>query len=541
MTIDSPGFSQATSTKSATRHSGINRRFLLILLAVVLVLGVFFRCYNLERKLYWHDEVYTSIRTAGYDGSEVVKEAFTGTEIEVRDLMQFQSVDNGKTWQDSWQKLVDHPEHPPLYYVLSRAWQQLFGSSIASARSLSVFFSLLLFPVVFWLCRELFEEPTPGWWAMGLLAISPVQVLYAQEAREYSLLLLTTALSCVTLVAAVKKQKWSWWIFYAVATALNLYVSLLGGYVAIAQGVYILLLEKFRPNKVTIRYSFSGVLALVLFAPWLWNMYTQWNVLKAKTSWTNMTRPFIELLRYWELHLNSVFIDFYPSVSGYISVRVIGFVLAFVLVCYYLVCRQTKPHTSLLLVCVAIVPAIMLILPDVIDGGIKSIMTRYFLPSLLMVQVAVAYWLAQWGSRKDLKRSIALGLIVSCGIISCAMSAHSNHWWNKVVGGGNIQIAEIINSYQEPLVITNTIITSGNPDVNAGDFIALSHLLEDKVKLVLFKDEETPLVNHSQYSDVLLWNVEESIREQFAQQNNCDLKLVEGDYYPHIWEVTKNS
>ena len=104
-----------------------------------------------------------------------------------------------------------------------------------------------------------------------------------------------------------------------------------------------------------------------------------------------------------------------------------------------------------------------------------------------------------------------------------------------------MQIAEIINSYQEPLVITNTIITSGNPDVNAGDFIALSHLLEDKVKLVLFKDEETPLVNHSQYSDVLLWNVEESIREQFAQQNNCDLKLVEGDYYPHIWEVTKNS
>ena len=539
--INSPSSFPETPNKRVARYSYSKQRFLLVLLAVILTLGAFFRCYNLEHKLYWHDEVYTSIRTAGYDGSEVVKEAFTGEVIDVGNLMRFQHVDNGKTWQDSWQKLVDHPEHPPLYYVLSRAWQQLLGSSVASARSLSVFFSLLLFPAVFWLCWELFDHKTPGWWAMGVLAISPVQVLYAQEAREYSLLLLTTALSCATLISAVKHRKKSWWGLYAVATALNLYVSLLGGYVAIAQGVYILILEKLRPTKVTISYGISSIISLILFSPWLWNMYSQWGVLKAKTSWTDMSRPFIELLRYWELHLNSTFIDFYPSVSGYISVRIFGFVLAFVLVCYHLLYRQTKPHTRLLLICVAIVPTMMLILPDVIDGGIKSIMTRYFLPSLLMVQIAVAYWLARWGSGKDLKRSVALGLIVVCGVVSCSMSAHSNHWWNKVVGGGNIQIAEIINSYQEPLVITNTIITNGNPDVNAGDFIALSHLLDDEVKLVLFKDRETPLIDRDQYSEILLWNIEESIREQFSQQNNCNLKLVEGDYYPHIWEVTMNS
>lgn len=524
------------------KYSQKDRRFLLILLTVVLALGVFFRCYNLDRKIYWHDEVYTSIRTAGYNGAEIIEATFNGDKISVDDLLKYQRLNNNKTWADSWQKLVDHPEHPPLYYLLSRAWQQLFGSSITATRSLSVLFSFLLFPAVFWLCWELFERSTPGWWTMGLLAISPVQVLYAQEAREYSLLLLTTALSCTALVGAVKRNRLLWWLFYALSTTANLYVSLLGGYIAIAQVVYILLLQKFRPNKTTISCGVASVFSLVLFSPWLGNIYRQWNVLEAKTSWADMTRPFVELLRMWELHLNSTFIDFYPSVSGYISVRIIGFVFIFVLLCYGFLYRRTEPRSWLFLACVALVPTLMLVLPDVIDGGIKSVMTRYFLPSLLMVQIAVAYWLSFW-QRQDFKRNLVIGLIAVCGVVSCGMSAHSYHWWNKVVGAHNVQIAAIINSYSQPVVIANTIVNNGNHDVNVGDFISLNHLLTKEAELILFKNEEIPILKKSfqsssiQKSTILLWNISEEIRAKFALQNNCELLPIEGEYYPPLWLV----
>lgn len=42
-------------------------RFFIILL---LVLGVFFRFVNLDRKVYWYDETATSLRISGYTWAE---------------------------------------------------------------------------------------------------------------------------------------------------------------------------------------------------------------------------------------------------------------------------------------------------------------------------------------------------------------------------------------------------------------------------------------------------------------------------------------
>ena len=511
------------------------RKSLLIFVSLLLAVGIFFRLYNIDKKIYWHDEVYTSIRTAGYNGKEVVDNAFNGELIKVRDLLKYQSLTEARTWGDSLEKLIEHPEHPPLYYLLSRAWQQLVGSSVTATRGLSVIFSLLLFPLVYWWCQELFDSPKVGLWAMGIIAISPVQVLYAQEAREYSLLLVTSTLSYIALIGAVKRNNWRWWVFYTISLAANLYVSLLGGYVAIAQAIYVFILEKFRFTKTTLKLILSSIIALVLFSPWIWIFYKNYSIVKAKTSWSNVTRPFIELLRSWELHLTSIFIDFHPGVSGYISVRIIGFLAVFIFICYRFVYRHNQRRTWLLLLTLTLVPSLMLIVPDLVDGGIKSIMTRYFLPSLLAVQIVVAYWLSQAKSWQDWQRTICISLITFFGITSCLISAQSMTWWNKIVGHHNVEIAAAINQYEKPLVITNTIVVNNNHDVNVGDFMSLSYLLDNKVSLILFKNQNIPVINPQQYSDVLLWNVNEESRKNFQAKNNCRLEMIEGEFYPHIW------
>lgn len=78
---------------------------------------------------------------------------------------------------------IEEPQVPPLYFVAVQYWAKLFGDSPGATRSFSVWMSLLVFPGLYWLCRELFAAPEVAWIAVGLLAVSPLQVLYAQEAR----------------------------------------------------------------------------------------------------------------------------------------------------------------------------------------------------------------------------------------------------------------------------------------------------------------------------------------------------------------------
>ena len=511
-----------------------NWQFLIIFL---LAIGIFFRCYNLEQKVYWHDEVYTSIRTAGYSGKEVINETFTGQIIQPDYLLKYQQVNSVKSWRDSIDKLIEHPEHPPLYYLLSRFWQLLWGSSISATRSLSVFFSILLLPLVYWFCSELFENSPVGWWAIGIVAISPVQVLYAQEAREYALLLVTTTLSYGALIGAIKRNNWRWWLFYILSLTANLYVSLISCFVAIAQAAYVVVLEKFRLTKTTVNFFISGTIAVVLFSPWLWVIYTRWNTLKAKTSWTNMSRPFFEMLRFWELHLSSIFVDFHPTINSDIAVRIAGFLVIFVSICYQYVYLKTKPQTWLLLGTMITIPAIFLILPDLINGGIKSTMTRYFLPTILGIQITVAYWLTKFKTKKNWTFSSVICLIVFSGIISCGISAQADTWWNKVVGYHNREIAAIINEYSKPLLIANTQVINNNHDVNVGNLISLSHLLDRDVKLLLFQNDNIPLLNSFEYDNILLWNMSQDSRIRFQRVNNCELSLVAGNYDSVLWQV----
>lgn len=508
-----------------------NQKFLLIFLGFLISLGIFFRFYHIDRKVYWHDEVYTSIRTAGYNGEEIVEQSFNGKIINPQQLLKYQVLSSEKTWKDTLDKLIEHPEHPPLYYLLSRAWQELFGSSIAATRSLSVVFSLLLFPAVYWLCHELFDSPKVGWWAIGLIAIAPVHVLYAQEAREYSLLVLTSAISIAALIGAVKRNNWQWWLIYAVSLAANFYVSLIAAYIAIAQAIYIFILEGFRFTKVTINFIFSGVFAVILFTPWLWVIQKNYYLLEDKTKWTNMTQPFIELFHAWERHLCSIFIDLHPNVNGYIASRIFGFLVIFILICYRAVYVDHKSKTWLLLITMTVIPAALIMIPDLVEGGIKSIMTRYFLPSILMIQVVVAYWLAQITTWQDLKRSISISLIILFGIISCSVSAQETTWWNKIVGYHNAEIAKVIDSYSQPLVVINDY------DINVGNTISLTYLLKENANFILFKDQDVPLVNGQDFSDVLIWNIPEASRNKFEQKNNCQLVLIEGDYYPPFWRM----
>ncbi|NEQ24757.1 MAG: hypothetical protein F6K28_37775 [Microcoleus sp. SIO2G3] len=92
------------------------KRLGLSALAIVILFGAVLRLTNLDGKLYWHDEAYTSLRISGYTQAEVYEQIFTGDVLPIATLARYQHASSEKTWIDTFKTLaIDDPQHPPLY------------------------------------------------------------------------------------------------------------------------------------------------------------------------------------------------------------------------------------------------------------------------------------------------------------------------------------------------------------------------------------------------------------------------------------------
>ena len=180
------------------------------LVIVLLILGIFFRFVNIDRKVFWYDEVHTALRISGYDTYQAKTQMFTGKVIDIAAIQKFQKINPDKsiirnTINTITSLATDDPQHPPLYYILTKAWVQLFGDSVTNLRIPSAIISLAVLPLAYWFCWELFHSSLVAWLAVSFFAVSPFQILYAQEAREYSLWTFMVLLVNIAFLIAVRR------------------------------------------------------------------------------------------------------------------------------------------------------------------------------------------------------------------------------------------------------------------------------------------------------------------------------------------------
>jgi hypothetical protein len=110
---------------------------------------------------------------------------------------------------------------PPLPFILTRLSLAL-DSSVFAVRLPSVVFATLTVPLLYLLGKSLFHRRV-GLLAALLLAIAPLHIRYAQEARMYSMLTFFSLLSLYLFWQAIRTGQRRWWVGFALATALNLY------------------------------------------------------------------------------------------------------------------------------------------------------------------------------------------------------------------------------------------------------------------------------------------------------------------------------
>jgi uncharacterized membrane protein len=498
-----------------------NSPWLLSLLAIAILLGIGFRFFEIDRKLYWHDEAYTSLRVAGFTRQEIDDELFQNRIVPAPELQKYQRIKPGSTAADTIHSLaLEDPQHPPLYFLMARLWMQNFGSSLTASRTLPAILSLLSLPLMYALAQELFASTLTSLLATAILALSPFDILFAQTARQYSLLTAIVIGSSLLLLRAVRLQSLSTWVLYALSIALGFYTHPFFALTLIGQGIFVICYclfvtpKKLRGHVINSQFFLAVIAALILYIPWIYVLGSNMQRASATTDWTRVSPGWLYLVKLWTLSSTALFFDLdfgFDNILTYLA-RVPFLIL--IIAAIYQLFQRANRSTWLFVSTSIFVPFLMLALPDLIIGGKRSAVSRYLISCFPGVQLAVAYLLANSVSAGRRFWQFIMAAVFTASIVSCVVSSFSDTWWSKDLSYFNAEVARKVN--QEAIAnrsIKDTIVISdrGNDFTNMGDLLSLSYLLDKDVKLILLSQSpDIEMLNR--YSAPLVFRHSEKLR-----------------------------
>ncbi|NES86804.1 MAG: hypothetical protein F6K10_38690 [Moorea sp. SIO2B7] len=532
-----------------TQSRSILPKWFQFLIIAILVLGIFFRFVNLDHKVYWYDEAYTSIRISGYSLTEIQKQAFNGKEIGVKDLQKYKQPNSEKGLVDTLKGLADDV-HTPLYFIMGRFWMQLFGNSVAVIRSLSVFISLLAFPCIYWLCLELFNSSATGWIAIALIAISPFHLIYAQEARPYSLWIVTILFSSASLLKALRGKNKLNWSIYAASVALGIYSHIFFLLVVISHGIYVAVTEGIRESKTFTSYRLASYAGFITFFPWLLVITLNLRRFLGQSAWTSHGKlTSFSLINKWienftvvfmntDINGNIIYFGFSELLTDILKIILIIMLLTLGGYSFYFLYRNTEPKTYLFIFLLIGIPFLILGLPDLLFGGVRSTIGRFVTPSWLGIQLAISYLFADKISSMSVKKRDKLWYIVVIslvliGVISCGIISQSETWSGKGMNYKDKQLAHTIKQAETPLIISDAV----RPN-SIGKIISFSYLLDSKVRLQILPVPYIEQINFDNFSKVFLYNKpSRKLREKLNKK--YQIKSIFLDKYLELWELER--
>ncbi len=179
--------------------------------------------------------------------------------------------------------------HPPLYFFGLKGWVALTGLTPFTARYASVLASWLQVTAVYAICRRWFGRSAVVWTATGLIAISPLSVIYGQETRVYAFLpLIYLALLAVTshlIRPSSRTASLRPWLWLGLVEWLGLHLH----YVVMFLVIYITVwafLAFYRQRRWPDLYRWLRVQIVVGLAslPWFAAILSHWTAVQAEAN-----------------------------------------------------------------------------------------------------------------------------------------------------------------------------------------------------------------------------------------------------------------
>ncbi|HZD32373.1 MAG TPA: glycosyltransferase family 39 protein [Candidatus Angelobacter sp.] len=216
------------------------RRDTRLLMWLIVALGTFLRLRGLQAKSFWLDEI-ASVVIARMPGNSF------------------------------WHWLWTEEGNMALYYVMLRPWLEIHLGE-ATVRVLSALPGIASIPAMYLLGRKLFGR-NAGLLSALLLAVSTCAVVYSQEARGYSWLLLGTIASTYFFARLIGRPTFAMACAYALAAGVTFYFHYFGLLVPLGHAVSLEGLPRARrPWK---QLCAAGPLMALFAAPVLWMIHTQ--------------------------------------------------------------------------------------------------------------------------------------------------------------------------------------------------------------------------------------------------------------------------
>lgn len=421
-------------------------------LAVVAVAaGVAFRFIHLERKMYWTDEMHTLRVVAGYGRAEMVAELLARRQFAPAELEKYSRLAPERGVCDTVAVLwTGTSEVAPLYFVLARGWARWVGDEGTSLRWLSALLSVLTLPAMFWLARELFGSARAGWLGMLLVAVSPLQVLFAQEARMYSLWAVMVLASCAGLVRACRSNTAGAWRLYGVTVALGWYTHLLFGLALAGQALFAL--GKGRPAWR--RFGLAGLVGTVVLAPWLMGLTVGLEefsrgsvfVIERTARWQYVVRGVSQFsLWFWDVNTDPQQVPVVETAWRALWLALAGWAVWEM--------RREERAARWLVWGLTLPGLVFFWLVDRWRDSELALAHRYQLAAYLGIALAVAGWLARrWNGK--LGRLVAVWLAGS-GLISCWAVVRAEDWWSKGHNATDPLVGRVVNESAQPVVVVD--------------------------------------------------------------------------------------
>jgi uncharacterized membrane protein len=129
-------------------------------------------------------------------------------------------------------------------------------------------------------------------------------------------------------------------------------------------------------------------------------------------------------------------------------------------------------------------------------------------------------------SQRKLWRIIT-ALLISGGVISCAISSQAVVWWNKYDSNDNPQVAHTINQVNSPLLISD-------PGTSFGYVLSLSYLLDPGVKLQLFTEPSVTEIS-TDAQNIFLYRPSQQLRNQLEKKYT----VVPIQEHKNLWRLEK--
>jgi uncharacterized membrane protein len=355
-------------------------------------------------------------------------------------------------------------------------------------------------------------------WAMVLVASSPLHFLMAREVRLYSLWTLTTVLSSIFLLRALKQPSGERWGLFAIVLTLNFYSNFLAIITFAGYLIYVTV-SHWRDRALVRQFGVASCVSLMAFAPWLGIFLTRRIVDNRDTEGVVGIMSGRLAIRNWFELLRRLVIDFNTtpgtSIGWAIGLTAMTGLLIGLLI---LGCRRLLQERGLpvwLFILTLTLPLPLCFFDRSLQGLLPS---RYLLPSYIGLQLVLAYWLEQQTiARSRVVWSLIMATIVAVGVLSCGQAIAANQWWNKHFSNCNPAIARMVNQTPNPLIISDG--TGGKFfDHGLSNILSLSRSVRPGTQFQLTTEIAAPMTIATGFSDRFVVTPSKILRDRLEQQ-----------------------